>query len=99
MEKSEAIRLGTKPHIKAGRGKPGREKGPMSRQESEETPLPLLGVPEEPQTNTHSIYAKDWAQTYALWVMNSSISVRPNEPYIVNTVDHVLLVTSVHLFP
>lgn len=42
--------------------------------------LPLVGIPQNYQGNSHKIYAEDLVQTHAVSVLIALVSVNPYEP-------------------
>lgn len=58
-------------------------------------PLPLLGVSQEQETNHHHIGPEDLFQTHVGTEFSTSVSVSKCEPCLVDSVDHVLLVSSI----
>ena len=94
-----ARKLGTFLHIKAGWGIPVGGKWFQNQTKKSETPqLSLLGVQQNPKLNKHHIFAKD-LQICEGTMITTSVSVSPYEPCLVDSVDHVLLVSLAPLAP
>ena len=95
MAQQDTIRPGTKPHIKAGQGKPVGGKGfPKQAKVSETTPVPLSGVHPKTRSQQHNIYAED-LETHTGPMFSTSVSVSPCETCLLNSVGHVLLVSPI----
>lgn len=58
-------------------------------------PLPLLGVPKTHQANNYIIYAEGLAQTCEESVIASLVPVSPYEPCLVDSLDCVLMGSSI----
>lgn len=84
---------GKSPHVEAEQGNPigGKVFPPKQAKKSEIELLPLLGVPQR----CHNIYTKDMVQTYTGAMLAPLVSVSPCEPCLVDSVGHVLLVSSI----
>ena len=92
----DTVRLGTHPHIKAGWGYPVRGKVPQEQAKESEIPqLLLLGV--LISITKHNIYVEDLAQAHGGSVIATSVSVSSYEPYLVDYLGYILLVSLTHL--
>lgn len=98
MAKQDEVRLGADRHIKAGQNNPGGGKGfPEQAKESEAPSLPLLGIPQKYQANNHNTSAKDLTQTHPGSMIAASVPLRPYEPYFIDSISYVLLLSSTSL--
>lgn len=83
-------------HINAGQYNPiGEKESQEHTKESDIHPLPVLGVTQEHQATSRNICTEDLVQTPAGLVLDTSVSVSPCDPCLVDSVDHVLLVSSI----
>lgn len=81
-------------HIQAGQDNPeGKEHQGQAR--VGDRPPPLLGVPQNHQANSHDIHTEDLVQIHAYTMLAASVSVRPCEPCLVDSMDHVFLVSPI----
>lgn len=64
--------------------------------ESETHKFPLSGVLQKHQTNNHHICMEDLAQIHIGSMIVTSVTMRPNEQYLIDSVGLVLLAFSTH---
>lgn len=66
---------------------------------SETHQLPLLGVPQEHQANSHNTYTEDLVQPHAGSVLAASVSMGTCVPHLVDSAGHALLESTTPLTP
>ena len=74
-----------------------RKRVPRAGEESETQPL--FESHKNSKLYNHNMYAEDLAQTHTGSMSVASVSVSPYEPRLVDSVDHVIMVSSIPLAP
>lgn len=93
--KKDTIIQGESPPNKTWESNAVGENVPRADKRVEDSPTPIVRNSTKTETNNHSKYAEDLLQTHAGSGLTVSVSVITYEPYLIDSVGNVLLVSSI----